>query len=221
MKFSHTTTSSYLQQLKNSRVFCQSGLQEQGPNIMWHTLGKCKHHHSCHGITLFLCWWQKSMCWDSVSTFVLGFQNENSMWLWFSQPCHSFDNLYIFYLQLCCANTWWMLLLFLEEPCVFMCSTCLVVVINSPHSLTSHSTSPYVFRSDGTGGEGRRRIMLWVHLSILIAISYTLFIKYKIVPRGTKAASWMDEGGAAFFTCNRKWSSQTMYSVERASFWKH
>lgn len=60
-----------------------------------------------------------------------------------------------------------------------------------------------------------------MHLSILIAISYTLFIKFKIVPRGTKAASWMDEGGAAFFTCNRKSSSQTMYSVERASFWKH
>ena len=141
--------------------------------------------------SLPLCWQKKCVCWDSVSTLVLGFQNENSMWLWFSQPCHSFDNLYILFTTLGRANTWWVLLLFSEEPCVFMGSTCLVLVIYSPHSLTSHSTiPPHVFSSDGTGGEGR--IMLWVHLSIFIAISCILFIKFKIVPRGTKAA-WIKQ----------------------------
>lgn len=190
MKFSHTTKSGHLEQLKNSRVFCQSGLQEQGPNILWDTLGKWKHHHRCHGITAPLLT-EEMRVWDSVSTLVLGFQNENSMWLWFSQPCHSFDNLYILFTTLGRANTWWMLLLFSEEPCVFMGSTCLVLVIYSPHSLTSHSTiPPPVFSSDGTGGEGR--IMLWVHLSIFIAISCILFIKFKIVPRGTKAA-WIKQ----------------------------
>lgn len=128
--------------------------------------------------------------------------SENSMQLGFRPPCHSSDHLNIFFMTLGCANTLWLLLLFSDEPCVFVGSTCLMLVTDFPPFITSHSTPPYASSLFGTGGGGRSRIMLWAHLSFLKATSCILFIKFKIVPRGTNAASWMD-GGGAFFTCNR------------------
>lgn len=203
MRFSCTTKSSHLEQLKTSRGILSEWPARKRTKHHLRDTGKMKTSSSlsCHNCSSVD---GRNPCVGTQSLLpVSSFQNENGMWLPFSQPYHSFDNLCILFTTLDCANTLWMLLLFSDGLCVFMGSTGLILVISSP-SLTSQSTPPHVSPPYGIGGEGRRRIMLWAHLSFLIAMSCILFIKFEIVPRGTKAASWMDEGGAAFFTCNRK-----------------